>query len=95
MLFLGCSEMLDVLIVIPQCGLAAWRMLNSEKIEHIQLGTQTGRFVNGEKFRYAIADSSPDWMERLRGLRFRRLQVEEGTNLVSHQIRSMQALLQL
>jgi hypothetical protein len=86
--------MFDALIVIPHCGLASWRIRNEDAIASIQLGTQTGRFTNGERFRYVVANGESHWMERLRGLRFGRLQVEEGTNLVTHEIRSLQALLQ-
>lgn len=87
--------MLDVLIVIPRCGLARWRNENSERISFLQLGTQTGRFGDGKKFRYVVMNDQNDWLERIRGLRIRDYKVEQGCNLKSHEIAALQTMMQL
>lgn len=89
----GALGMLDVLVIIPRCGLTKWRHDNSERIASIQLGTQTGRFDDGKKFRYTVADG--DWLERLRGIRFREYKIEQGCNLTTREIASLQAMMQI
>lgn len=93
MRFFGINAMLDVLVVIPPCGLAKWRTDNSERIASIQLGTQTGRFEDGKKFAYRVADG--DWLERLRGIRFREYRIEQGCNLTTREIAALQAMMQI
>lgn len=86
--------MLDVLVIIPNCGLTAWREANSEHIAFIQLGTQTGRFEDGKKFRYVVLNHH-DWLERLRGIRFREYRIERGCNLNTREIAALQAMMQI
>lgn len=86
--------MLDVLVIIPQAGLAAWRADNSEHIAFIQLGTQTGRFEDGKKFRYVVLNHH-DWLERLRGIRFREYRIERGCQLMTREIAALQAMMQI
>lgn len=88
------SPMLDVLVIIPNCGLTAWREANSEHIAFIQLGTQTGRFEDGKKFRYVVLNHH-DWLERLRGIRFREYRIERGCNLNTREIAALQAMMQI
>ncbi len=85
--------MLDVLVIIPPCGLLKWRQDNSEQIAFIQLGTQTGRFMDGLKFRYVVVDHH-DWLDRIRGIRFREYRVEQGCNLTTREIAALQAMMQ-
>lgn len=88
------SPMLDVLVIIPNCGLAAWRAENSDRIAAIQLGTQTGRFEDGKKFRYVVLNHH-DWLDRLRGIRFREYRIERGCNLSTREIAALQAMMQI
>ena len=85
--------MLDVLIIVPRCGLVKWRQANSERIASIQLGTETGRFTDGKKFRYIVADG--DWIDRIRGLSFREYKIEQGANLTTREIAALQARMQI
>lgn len=80
--------MLDVLVIIPSCGLAKWRNDNSDRIAFIQLGTQTGRFEDGKKFRYVVIGHH-DWLDRIR------FRVEQGCNLKTREIAALQAMMQL
>lgn len=88
------SPMLDVLVIIPQCGLAAWRAENSDRIAAIQLGTQTGRFEDGKKFRYVVLNHH-DWLERLSGLRFRSYEIVVGCQLTTRELSALQAMMQI
>jgi hypothetical protein len=91
---LGSNAMLDVLVIIPTCGLARWRNDNSEQIAFIQLGTQTGRFEDGKKFRFVVINDH-DWLDRLRGIRFREYRIERGCNLTTREISALQAMMQI
>lgn len=78
-----------VLVVIGPCSLAAWRTANDHRIKSIQVGTQSGEFRDGTRFRYVIADG--DWLTKIRGTRWSGF-LEFGVNLKSFERASLQAM---
>lgn len=85
--------MSEILILIPVAGLTSWRIRNEDEFADLQLGTQRGRFRDGTRFRYIIAEG--DWLERVRGLRLSDYRIERGCNLTSHEITALQAMMQI
>lgn len=80
------------LILIPVAGLRSWLDENQSKIASVQLGTQRGVMKDGTRFTYCVAER--DWLERLRGQRFKNYRATRGVRLNTHQVSCLQAMLQ-
>lgn len=80
------------LILIPVAGLRGWLDDNRESFASVQLGTQKGVMKDGTRFTYCVTER--DWLERLRGQRFKNYRVTPGVRLNTHQVSLLQAMLQ-
>lgn len=81
------------LILIPIAGLRSWLDENQANIESIQLGTQRGVKKDGTRFMYRVTEG--DWLERIRGQRFKGYQITPGVRLTSYEISHLQSMLQI
>lgn len=81
------------LILIPIAGLQTWIRENEHEFTSIQLGTQRGVKKDGTRFMYRVTEG--DWLERIRGQRFKGYQITPGVRLTSYEISHLQSMLQI
>lgn len=81
------------LIVIPEARFSEFRGYLDEIASTYQLGTQSGVLKDGRRFIYRV--KSPDWLDRLRGIRIKSYESWRGAPLTTYEVASLQAMMQI